>query len=322
MRKRYRQRREGWRNAEQAPRAGRRGREAGDRRGSKRRPQELEVQQQHAECEQHEPRRVGRHVQVPEYGERAGSGAGERDDEARRVDGVGETADRNDEPRIRTGRRAHDGDCERHDGSERSLRQLHASRRESGETSDISARFAGFLWSCPEPAGIVTFATKSRAADDSSTHPHRLAPGQLAESACRAAADVSRPRPSRNRAGTAVAVAAARDDVGGREPEVEARGRAAWRGVPAPGRRLRRELRRDHVRQRGAEAQDPAADVARDAGGPEEADHPRRPHGRAVREAAQRRLRDEGRRVAAELSRRHHQPARVHGRRSRTRSRR
>ena len=111
--------------------------------------------------------------------------------------------------------------------------------------------------------------------------------------------------------------AADRDDVGSREPEVAARQGAARRGVPAARRRLRRELRRVHVGQRRAEAQDPAADVARDARGAQEADHSRRPNGGPVREAAQRRLRDEGRRVAAELPRRHDQPARVHGRRSR-----
>ena len=168
-------------------------------------------------------------------------------------------------------------------------------------------------------AGRYSARTFARPPDrhDPSARSDRLAPRELAEPACGAAADLSRSRAPGERARAARQAAADRDDLGDREPEVAAREGAARRSVPAARRRLRRELRRVHVGQRRAEAEDPAADVARDARRAQEADHPRRAHGGAVREAAQRRPRDEGRRVAAELPRRHDQPAGVHGGRSR-----
>ena len=100
------------------------------------------------------------------------------------------------------------------------------------------------------------------------------------------------------------------------------RGGPARRALPAPGRRLRRDLRGLRVRQDRQEAEDPAADEPGAGLRPEEAGHPRRPHGRPVRQAALGGHRDARRRDAAELSRRHHQPSGLHaaGARARIRS--
>ena len=88
------------------------------------------------------------------------------------------------------------------------------------------------------------------------------------------------------------------------------RGRGRW--LPAPGRRLRRKLpgasRRQHPRfLPRVPADGGGADVCRRLAGGEG-----RPHRRPVRQAALLADREEGRRGAAELSRRHHQRLGVH----------
>ena len=99
-------------------------------------------------------------------------------------------------------------------------------------------------------------------------------------------------------------------------------GGAARRGVPAAGRRLRRDFADCESDTHRQEAEDPAADEPRAAARAEEADRPRRAHGRPVRQAALGRHRDARRRDAAELPRRPGQPPGVHrrGARAPTRS--
>ena len=97
----------------------------------------------------------------------------------------------------------------------------------------------------------------------------------------------------------------------------EGRGR---RGVPAPGRRLRRELRRAFGRQHPRllprlPADGRGAHLRRLVAGGEA-----RPHRRTVREAALDADRDGRRHRAAELPRRHRQRHRVHGGRAHARS--
>ena len=84
------------------------------------------------------------------------------------------------------------------------------------------------------------------------------------------------------------------------------------RGFPAPGRRLRRELRRAFGRQHPRflprlPADGGGADLRRRLAGGEG-----RPHRRPVRQAALGADRDDRRRRAAELPRRHHQRHRLH----------
>ena len=95
---------------------------------------------------------------------------------------------------------------------------------------------------------------------------------------------------------------------------------AAGQGLPAAGRRLRRELQgaQDRLHPRlfpavPADGADP--DLRRQQPGGEG-----RPRGRPVRQAALLRRREAGRRGAAELSRRHHQRAGVHARGAHSRS--
>ena len=92
------------------------------------------------------------------------------------------------------------------------------------------------------------------------------------------------------------------------------------RGLPAAGRRLRRELRRAFGRQHPrflprVPADGGGADLRRRVAGGEG-----RPHRRPVRQAALRADRDDRRRRAADLSRRHHQRHRVHARGAHARS--
>ena len=95
---------------------------------------------------------------------------------------------------------------------------------------------------------------------------------------------------------------------------------AARRWLPAPGRRLRRELprapRRQHPRLLPRLPADGGrADLCRRLAGGEG-----RPHRRPVRQAALLADGEEGRHRAAELSRRHHQRAGVHARGAHSRS--
>ena len=126
-----------------------------------------------------------------------------------------------------------------------------------------------------------------------------LAPGELARPRGDPAAEIR--RSGRARAGRRLLEPPAADrGVLGDRGAARAAGRgAARRGVPAAGRRLRRELRRLRVGQHRQAAEDPAADEPGAAAGLEEADHPRRPHGRPVRQAALGRHRDPRRRDAA-----------------------
>ena len=99
----------------------------------------------------------------------------------------------------------------------------------------------------------------------------------------------------------------------GAQAEAGARQGRGRRGLPAPGRRLRRELRRAFGRQHPRllprlPADGGGADLRRRLAGGEG-----RPHRRPVRQAAVRADRDHRRRRAAELPRRHHQRHRLHG---------
>ena len=100
----------------------------------------------------------------------------------------------------------------------------------------------------------------------------------------------------------------------GAQAQGAARARLRGQGVPAPGRRLRRELRRVQRRQHPRHLQGDAAD----GGGPDlrrqGAGGEGRPHRRPVRQAPLGRHRDRGRRGASLLPRRHHQRLRVRSR--------
>ncbi len=95
---------------------------------------------------------------------------------------------------------------------------------------------------------------------------------------------------------------------------------AAGRGVPAAGRRLRRELRRALRRQHPRLLPPVPADGRRADLRGRLARGEGRPRRRAVRQAALRADRDDRRRRAAELPRRHHQRHRVHARGAHARS--
>ena len=105
-----------------------------------------------------------------------------------------------------------------------------------------------------------------------------------------------------------------------RQPEEVARARRGRRGIPAPWRRLRRELRRarrqQHPRLLPRLPADGGGDDVRGgaAGGQD------RPHRRPVRQAPHLADREARRHRAAELSRRHHQRQRLHRRRAHARS--
>ena len=93
---------------------------------------------------------------------------------------------------------------------------------------------------------------------------------------------------------------------------------ASRRGVPAAGRRLRRDLRRRDGRADPQPRQDGAADGGRAHLRRLDADREDGPHGGPVRQAPLERHRDPRRRHAARLPRRHRQRLRLH-RRSRAR---
>ena len=100
----------------------------------------------------------------------------------------------------------------------------------------------------------------------------------------------------------------------GAQAEAQARPRLRGQGFPAPGRRLRRELRRAFRRQHPRLL----PRVPADGGGPDLRRRPAggegRPHRRAVRQAALVADRDGRRQGIADLSRRHRQRQRVHRR--------
>ena len=130
------------------------------------------------------------------------------------------------------------------------------------------------------------------------------------------------PTPRRSSASSPSSRACRRSSSPGKSMRCGTAGAGAARpGLPAAGRRLRRGLRRMPVRPDHQAAEDPAADEPGAAARAQEADHPRRPHGRAIREAALRRYRDARRRHAAELSRRSGEPPGVHRRSARRRTR-
>ena len=128
------------------------------------------------------------------------------------------------------------------------------------------------------------------------------------------AADLRRPRRGRRRGRPAAHPAAAGLRRRVRRPEGQDRGGRPRRGVPAAGRRLRRDVRRRHGRQRpqqaaGAAADGGRADLRRVGAGREG-----RPDRRPVRQAAVVRPRDPRRRDAAGLPRRRRQRLRLHAR--------
>ena len=96
---------------------------------------------------------------------------------------------------------------------------------------------------------------------------------------------------------------------------------ADGRGLPAAGRRLRRELRRLHRQQHPRHVPRAAADGRRADLRRRRAGGEGRPHGRPVRQAALVQRREDRRRRAAVLPRRQRQRLRVHGRRAPARSR-
>ena len=96
---------------------------------------------------------------------------------------------------------------------------------------------------------------------------------------------------------------------------------ADGRGLPAAGRRLRRELRRVHRQQHPRHLPRAAADGGRADLRRRRAGGEGRPHGRPVRQAALVQRREDRRRRAAVLSRRQRQRLRVHRRGAHARSR-
>ena len=127
----------------------------------------------------------------------------------------------------------------------------------------------------------------------------QLASGQLAQPACRPAAQVRRSGRAGARGGRLEPAAAAGRVLGSRGAARQARAGAARRAVPAAGRRLRRELRGLRVGQHRQAPEDPAADEPGAAAGLEEAHHSRGPLRRSVRQAALGRHRDPRRRHPA-----------------------
>ena len=129
-----------------------------------------------------------------------------------------------------------------------------------------------------------------------------------------AAAGLRRCQGTRADRGTDLAAAADRGVLGGRSAARAAGRGAARRGLPAPGRRLRGELRRLRIRHHRQQAQDPAADEPGAGAGRKKPVIRVGPLRRAVRQAALGRHRDARRRDAAQLPRRPDQPPRVHRR--------